>query len=106
MELYTFLAELSFDPNPNFLLPLAAGVAVGAGVVSAVHYFLRPRSARMQQAPGCDGADDPFYAGSASEQRGAFRRKGNAIGVLIEHPVVGGRQIEGVVMNRSLGGLC
>src|SRR5947207_15654721 len=104
MELYTFLADFTFDPNPNFLLPLAAGVAVGAGVVSAVHYFLRPRSTPVQPAPAADGVDDPFHSGSASEQRIAFRRKGNCIEVVMDHPVVGGRQIEGVVMNRSLGG--
>ena len=43
MGLLAFLADISFEPNPNFLLPLAVGVAAGAGVLSAVQYFLRHR---------------------------------------------------------------
>ena len=105
MGLLAFLADISFEPNPNFLLPLAVGVAAGAGVLSAVQYFLRHRRPPEPPPASLDNTD-PFVDGSASEQRIAFRRKGNAIDVVMNHPAVGGRHIEGVVIDRSVGGLC
>jgi hypothetical protein len=49
---------------------------------------------------------DPFVHGSVTEKRSSLRRTGNPIKVLISNPNAPAEQMEGWVMDRSVGGLC
>jgi hypothetical protein len=107
MNMYPLLADLSVDPQlPQLstLLPVAAGVVAGLGVVGMVHYLMRPRVALARPAAQAEVAD-PFVHGSASELRKSFRRQGNPVEVLLVNQHTKAAPFKGYVVDRSVGGL-
>jgi len=61
--------------------------------------------APLQPAPHRMPEYDPFCQGSLSEQRGAWRRKGNPVGVLIRRAGSHNEPMRGWVCDRAVGGL-
>ncbi len=58
------------------------------------------------EAPKSDPDHDPFTQGSTSEQRKSFRRQGNPVQVNVALPHRKDAPRSGVVVDRSVGGLC
>lgn len=87
-------------------LPWLIGAVVGVVAVGALQ-LCRRRPAAAESAPAGEPPPppDPFIFGSAREKRQSVRRKGNPVSVLISDAT--GRAVpwEGVVWDRSLGGL-
>jgi hypothetical protein len=75
--------------------------------------LLRPRKKAAQpaaneprsDAAGARSAADPFVEGSASERRGAARRSGAVVPVLLYRANTGETPLRGWVIDRSAGGL-
>jgi hypothetical protein len=101
----------------------AAGVAAAAVAFSVGRSLVRGRrrqragstSEERQQTGNAAGVQvcdaqgqekDPYSFGSATEQRGAVRRSGNAVGVQVRNPEDKGPEQPGWVVDRSVGGLC
>ncbi len=100
----SFDVETLLSPWKEWL-PWVIGALVGVVAVGALQ--LRRRGAAPADAVPAEEppALDPFIFGSAREKRQAVRRKGNPVSVLISDAT--GRVVpwEGVVWDRSLGGL-
>jgi hypothetical protein len=95
-------------PYPEYLMPLAAGLAAGGVAVFLLHLVARLRTASVE-TPLTDKKDpeyDPFVHGSASEQRKAYRRSGNPVELLIALHGNKKTPCRGWVTDRSVGGLC
>jgi hypothetical protein len=88
----------------TWIVPLAGLLCVGLTLVAG-HVFLRLRrlTPQDQESQSCA---DPFDNGSARERRISARRAGKTVKVLISNSTAQGEPEEGVVVNRSLGGLC
>jgi hypothetical protein len=92
--------------RPDVLVPVGIGLgctllAFGAGV------FVLGRSRQAAKVPAgpAPGADlDPFDKGSATDRRSAIRRSGNPVEVEVTQG--DGPPAYGVVIDRSVGGLC
>ena len=112
---------LLFAFKPPSWLPeeLAAPALAGSAcalVLILAFVFIRSRKRREipfreipfqppLTVPRAEPEYDPFVMGSASNKRNAFRRKGNAVQVLIREPGVKHDPIVGWVLDRSSGGL-
>jgi len=100
---------LGFDQVPwELVVPFSAG-AVATGVAFVLsRFFLLPTGDNQLTAPTEKPTPeyDPFVQGSASEQRGAFRRGGNPVEILIADTRHNGRPQRGWILDRSMGGLC
>ncbi len=81
----------------GWVLAIGLGGAV-LGAVLVTTFFAR-KPAKKTLPP------HPYALGTAVEQRGAHRRKGNPIGVHITDAEAKGEPIHGVITNRSAGGL-
>lgn len=94
-------------PHLPLLIPVAAGVVAGFGVVGAIHFLIRPRKSLRPPQPKKDAAavPDPFVHGSSGELRKSFRREGNPVEVLIVNQQTKAPPFKGYVINRSVGGL-
>jgi hypothetical protein len=100
---------LGYDQVPwELVVPLTAGVVATGTAFILSRVFLRPAPAVPLAAPAEKPTPehDPFVQGSASEQRGAFRRGGNSIEVQISDALQDGRVHPGWILDRSVGGLC
>ena len=104
MMTYAMIAVVGLDLNA--ILPIAAGVGTGLAVVGLIHFFRRGRkqAAPVEQKPAKPA--DPFVHGSANEKRKSFRRKGNPIHVQVIDQATESQPVTGMVINRSVGGLC
>jgi hypothetical protein len=110
MNVHPLLADFSIDTqlaDLQPLLPVAAGLLAGLGMVGVLHFLNRPRAVLGPQAKEADEPEvaDPFVHGSASEQRKAFRRHGSPVEVLIVDQTLHGAQSKGYVVDRCVGGL-
>jgi hypothetical protein len=107
MNIYALLADFSVDPHLpqlNTLLPVAAGVVAGLGVVGMLHYLIRPRIV-LARTNSPTEVVDPFVHGSAGELRKSFRRQGNPVEVLLVNQHTRAAPFKGYVVDRSVGGL-
>ncbi len=86
---------------PPWIIGALAAVVVVGGLQLCRR---RPTAARVQEAEPPPPLD-PFIFGSAQEKRQAVRRKGNPVSVLISDATGRAAPCEGVVADRSLGGL-
>jgi hypothetical protein len=86
-------------------LPWVIGALAGVLVVAGLQLCRRrpgdPAAAPAEKPPPLD----PFIFGSVREQRQAVRRKGNPVSVMISDATGRAAPWEGVVWDRSLGGL-
>jgi hypothetical protein len=108
MPLTAVLADYLPDlaaPSGGLFLPVAAGVVAGLGVVGAIHLLVRGRQPAAAPPAAEQPALDPFVHGSASEQRGSFRRQGNPVEVQVVNQTTHSVQMRGWVVDRSVGGL-
>jgi hypothetical protein len=104
--------DLDLGPDLQRVL-LWAGPAVGvavAGLTFAVGVTALGRRARraIPAAPtGSAGpAPDPFVQGSRSERRATVRREGSLVRVQVTDADVRDAPVDGLVVDRSMGGLC
>jgi len=99
------LDSLIHLPYVHYWLPAAVAVVFG---VPVYWFALRP-SGHLAPAPagptGPPEDRDPFTAGSTTEQRKAFRRKGNPVEILFTPEEAGANPDRGYVLDRSIGGL-
>jgi hypothetical protein len=109
MSFHPLLSDLISDSHwlgMGLLLPVAAGVVAGLGVVGTIHYFTRVGKkvpeAPKEERPG----SDPFVNGSTNEHRKSFRRKGNPVEILVIDQSIQAAAVKGYVVNRSVGGIC
>jgi hypothetical protein len=89
---------------------LAAGVVLFIGWIATRR---RGSRARNFSAPpplnlkaGSNPAGDPFVQGANQERRGALRRGGNPVAILISDAEARADPTNGYVVDRSTGGLC
>jgi hypothetical protein len=88
---------------------LAVGVLAGAFIFWVGSIFVARRRDREEfeyEEEEVRGVGDPFVQGRYQERRGAARRGGNPIGVLITDEEAKAEPIHGFVLDRSTGGLC
>jgi PilZ domain len=92
----------------EWIVPCSAGlVAAGTAFVLSRFVFARPAATPVPTPTEKPTAEyDPFVQGSATEQRGAFRRGGNRVKILVNNPQKKGDALEAWVLDRSVGGLC
>lgn len=81
---------------------VAAGLTFAVGVVVAGRRRVPPPRPKVA-APA---EPDPFVEGSKSERRLAVRRQGSLVAVLVADADGKGTPAEGLVADRSVGGLC
>jgi hypothetical protein len=94
-------------------MPLLVGMGVGVLMIATGNIVMRRRPRpgpavaqhpSSQPTPG--GPDyDPFTLGSPSDQRKAFRRQGNLVGVLYKLPKDDSPARPGLVLDRSVSGV-
>ena len=92
-------------PYSEYWLPLVIGMGVGLCAIS-VGKLAFGRKNHLHQKPPQNFNHDPFTQGSASEQRKSFRRQGNPTGVFIALPEKKDKPAQGLVLDRSMGGIC
>jgi PilZ domain len=100
---------LGYDQVPwELVVPLTAAVVATGSAFVLSRFFLRPTPAVQLAAPveKPTAEFDPFVQGSATEQRGAFRRGGKAIEVRISDALQDGKVHTGWILDRSVSGLC
>jgi hypothetical protein len=104
--------SLSLNGTPGELwLVVLVGVTF-AGLTLATGRLLQRRPARRPAPPPPPPAakkpapHDPFVYGSATEKRTAHRRSGNSVEVLLIDAQRQTSPVTGLVLDRSLGGLC
>ena len=105
MKTILLLSNLDWLPGNDLWWIIAAGLlATMLAFLVGVRVFTAPR-----QKPAAKDVPqephDPFAVGGRTERRGANRRKGSSIGVLITDADRKGPEREGWVLDRSLGGL-
>jgi PilZ domain-containing protein len=94
------------------LFTLAAGAMVGAilfwliSVVASRRHSESENYEAEEEVEGLTVSADPFTQGRYRERRGAARRGGNPIAVLITDESTEAEPIRGYVLDRSTGGLC
>jgi hypothetical protein len=95
-------------------IPLLVGVGVGVLMIATGNIVMRRRRRRRPGSPSLapsgqptpGGPDfDPFTCGSPSDQRKAFRRQGNLVGVLYKLPKDDSPARPGLVLDRSVSGV-
>jgi len=93
-----------------YLLPLSDWLAIlaGAGMVAVLvlvgrHFINRSQEGNKKGQKSSD--PDPFTQGSARERRGAPRRRGNPVPILVSDADNAVTPVRGWVMDRSGGGL-
>lgn len=93
------------------LLTLTVGVVAGAfifwlgSIIAARRRDEQPdEEYEVRDEP--EGVSDPFVQGRYQERRGAARRGGNPVAVLISDEEAEAEPIRGFVLDRSTGGLC
>jgi len=100
---------------------LVLAMAGGAGLVAAAFIyflfrffhrkpatddaFLREHSVLPENVPEDPEGSDPFSSGSSYDRRGAPRRKGNPVDVLLSDAKVEVHPVRGVVLDRSVTGI-
>jgi hypothetical protein len=92
-------------PHVHLWLPAVAAAALGVPVYL---YALRANRRLAPASPSPDGpaeAVDPFTVGSTTEQRKAFRRKGNPIEIFFTPKEEPSSNARGYVLDRSISGL-
>jgi hypothetical protein len=91
---------------PNAPLWLAVVTVLGAGILaaSATRFARRPAAAGHRGLKKDTTKDDPFQR-SGSERRGAPRRRGNPIAVLVSDAKAEVEPVHGWVTDRSASGL-
>src|SRR5690242_4467543 len=110
MNMFQLFANLTVDSrwlDRGFIVPIVVGAVAGLGAVAAIHVASRRRNAAampsaplapkpLQPAEPCKTGDyhDPFDHGATSEQRKAFRRKGNPVEVMVIDKAAETRQIK------------
>jgi hypothetical protein len=99
---------LRIDPTLVAVWAVPAIGLVAAGLTFAVGFAVagRRRAAAPAAARPAPPAPDPFVEGSKSERRLAVRREGSLVAVLITVGDGQGPPTEGLVSDRSVGGLC
>src|ERR1700683_1642872 len=107
------MAFVDFVPNLDFThwgLWLIGAAGLGAAVLPLVvgRYLYRRHADEEpdQKEDTYPPVRDPFVHGNSREQRWTPRRKGGAVGVLISDEKALATPWHGMVLNRSLGGLC
>jgi len=105
------MTEIEGSSWIRWIVP-AAGVFAGALVVMCGRWLLTPRRRAAHQSAETSEAmarnillQEPFVSGSRTERRGALRRGGAAVAVLISDAQCKGPPHQGWVMDRSTGGL-
>ncbi len=99
-------APVASPPGLQMLLPIAVGLVAGLGVVGAIHFATRAAELRhCRNKRWKKKGPIPLSAAAASEQRKAFRRKGNPIEVQVVDKATQGPPQRGYVLDRSVGGL-
>jgi hypothetical protein len=93
-------------PYVHYWLPALAAVGLGLPVYWFAMRTSGPAPAEdTDQQPVVPTGSDPFASGSSSEQRKAFRRRGNPIEILVTPEKESARPERGYVLDRSVGGL-
>jgi hypothetical protein len=86
-----------------------ASFLIGALLVLAILVWGRARFGKRPPPPATPTADpyqaDPFTHGSASDKRRALRRRGSSVTVMISDAAGTAPPWQGIVANRSVGGL-
>jgi PilZ domain-containing protein len=104
------LLEFFESPPPWQTLVIPAVGLVVTLLSLVVGRFILPRSRNQEAAPDTakknNPTHDPFANGSASERRGAARRKGNPVEILISDAEATKEAARACVVDRSMGGLC
>ena len=111
MAIFADTYVLKIDlPYSEYWIPLLIGMGVGACALTACKFVgsrkkpILPEPQR--ELPKSDPDHDPFTQGSTSEQRKSFRRQGNPTLVYVALPERKDAPSEGLVLDRSVGGLC
>jgi hypothetical protein len=98
------------DLSLSTVITLVVGVAAGAFIFWVGNLIASRRRVDedyyQDEAEGLEMTTDPFVKGRYQERRGAARRGGNPIAVLITDEAVEAEPIRGYVLDRSTGGLC
>jgi hypothetical protein len=106
---WNMLRQLPFDldiPHWQIWIGPLVGLAC-AGVTMLVGRSVLRRRRRAQPSGQNKVTDhDPFESGSTSERRTSLRRVGKVIKVLITRTDGEPESVEGMVLDRSMGGLC
>jgi hypothetical protein len=92
---------------PEIVVPTAVGLGAALVAILAFHFLARGRSGPVPP-PVKEARQpeyDPFVQGSATEQRRTYRRRGNAVAVLIRIPGSTRDPRRGHVLDRSTGGV-
>jgi len=91
------------------LIPLSIGGVVALLILGAGYLVLAGRRPQAAEPP-LETEDlpefDPFVYGSPKDKRRALRRQGNPVAVMISDAEVQIRPYQGMVIDRSMGGLC
>ena len=97
-------------PYSEYWVPLLIGMGVGvcALTVCKVAGGRKKPVVKMPEPeiPKSDPDHDPFTQGSTSEQRKSFRRQGNPTQVYVALPERKDTPGTGLVLDRSVGGIC
>ena len=88
-----------------WLVPIVGLAFAGVAFLMGRTCFRLVRSGPPVEEPPTREADDPFVTGSQSERRRALRRQGRAVQVLISDEAALVPHTEGLVLDRSMGGL-
>ena len=115
------LAPAFLTSTPTYLLLMLAG---GAGLLAAALTFfcirafsrsksrsaaqeayLREHSVLPEDVPEDAEGSDPFSSGSACDRRGAPRRRGNPVDILLSDAKIEVHPVRGVIVDRSVTGL-
>ncbi len=99
-----FLSGLHSMHWQTWVTPLVGLASVGLTLMLGRTFF---RTRQAQAAPEQkDTCPDPFEFGSAAERRAAPRRGGKPVKILVSNETAEAEPEQGVIVNRSLTGLC
>jgi hypothetical protein len=103
-------AQDFFEIDPSdlttWVIPLAVGLGATVLVLLVGWIISRQKRAAIRRITAGTEAHDPFTEGTKQERRGASRRGGNPIAILISDAEVRATPSPGWVIDRSTGGLC
>jgi hypothetical protein len=101
----TFVLKLNL-PYSEYWLPLAIGMSVGLCALTLSRLVFGRKKPRPEMRPVQSIQYDPFTQGSPTEQRKSYRRQGNPVEVFIALAGQKDRPARGLVLDRSIGGIC
>jgi hypothetical protein len=105
---FAFASEHLLWVTPVVVGAASAGLALimGRGFLTRRRRVVDPPAPRPTVMREGASDYDPFIHGSATEKRGALRRGGNPMPVLISDQEVKEQPYQGWILDRSTGGLC